>query len=73
MSAFDFKWAKRPNAEKLAILNGYTVMAGVIRHLLTLNAIPAAAAGTLLDAMSGLENADKQMLADQAAEDAKRN
>jgi hypothetical protein len=73
MNAFDFKWPTRRHSEKIAIMNAYTVLAGLIKHLLTLDAIPAAAAGSLLDAMTALQNADKQMIADQAAEDAKRN
>ena len=70
---FDMKWRDRSHAEKMAILNSYTVLCTLANHLLKLDAIPKELAGSLLDVVNMVTEADRKERYDDEAQKAKLN
>ena len=70
---FDINWPKRSHAEKMAILNSYTVLCTLANHLIKLDAIPKELAGSLLDVVNMVTEADRRERYDDEAQRAKLN
>jgi hypothetical protein len=70
---FDLKWRERSHEEKMAILNSYTVLCTLANHLLKLDAIPKELAGSLLDVVNMVTEADRKERYDDEAQRAKLN
>jgi len=70
---FDLKWPKRSHKEKMAILNSYTVLCTLANHLVRLDAIPKELAGSLLDVVNMVTEADRRERNDDEAQRARLN
>jgi hypothetical protein len=70
---FELKWRERSHEEKMAILNSYTVFCTLVSHLVKLEAIPKELAGSLLDVVNMVTEADRKERYDDEAQKAKLN
>lgn len=70
---FQLKWRERSHEEKMAILNSYTMLCTLANHLVKLEAIPKELAGSLLDVVNMVREADRKERYDDEAQKAKLN
>jgi hypothetical protein len=70
---FELKWPERSHEEKMAILNSYTVFCTLVSHLVKLEAIPKELAGSLLDVVNMVTEADRRERYDDEAQRARLN
>ena len=70
---FELKWRQRSHEEKMAIMNSYTVLCTLANHLVKLEAIPKELAGSLLDVVNMVTEADRKERYDDEAQRAKLN